>query len=209
MQQAAMERRQSHGPSLMIVIGGPEPKPKRDSSPPEKQPYPPSEEDEPDTDEEEDDEDDAEDDLADADPTPEELDNKRIVVEAMQALEGKHDNPSFALNEYIATYGKRDLDELRKMVTGKREPQRAAEGRLIEGPGSGLDDRIRAQIGTQPVLLSDGEYVLPADVVSGLGNGSTKGGVRVLEAMMDRIRQSRTGTTRQASGLDLQRVLPK
>lgn len=198
----AMEAR----PSLMIVIGGPPPRPNTIEKPEPMKPLPGEEE----GDDDEETEDDPEEDGTEEDGTasPEERDNKRIVVEAMQALQGKHDNPDFATNEYIATYGQKDFDELRKLITGKT-PQRAAEGRLIEGPGSGLDDRIRARVGNQPVLLSDGEYVIPADVVSHLGNGSTQGGVRVIEAMMDRVRRARTGSARQASGLDLNRVLPR
>lgn len=199
----AMEAR----PSLMIVIGGGGPPRPHTIEKPEPMPKLPGEEEGEDDEETEDDEENGADE-EDGSASPEERDNKRIVVEAMQALQGKHDNPDFALNEYIATYGQKDLDELRKMITGK-VPQRAAEGRLIEGPGSGLDDRVRARVGDQPVLLSDGEYVIPADVVSHLGNGSTQGGVRVIEAMMDRVRRARTGSVRQASGLDLRSVLPR
>jgi hypothetical protein len=194
-------------PSLVIMIGGGSAGPRPNTiEKPEPMPKLPGEEDDEETEDDPEEDGDEED---DGSASPEERDNKRIVVEAMQALQGKHDNPNFALDEYIATYGQRDLDELRKLVTGKAEPQRAAQGRLVEGPGRGMEDRIPARVGHQPVLLSDGEYVLPADVVSGLGDGSTAGGVRVIESLMARVRRARTGTSRQASGLDLNNVLPR
>lgn len=65
-----------------------------------------------------------------------------------------------------------------------------------------MADRIKAMAGDRPVLLSDGEYVLPADVVSHLGDGSTKGGVRAIEAMIDRVRTAKTGSGKQSKPLD-------
>jgi hypothetical protein len=56
--------------------------------------------------------------------------------------------------------------------------------------------------------LADGEFVIPADVVSHLGNGSTKAGAKKLYAMMDRIRQARTGKTRQAPEVKADKYMP-
>ena len=65
-------------------------------------------------------------------------------------------------------------------------------GRLLKGPGDGMSDHIPAMIGAkQPARLADGEFVIPADVVSHLGNGSTEAGARKLYAMMDRIQKNR------------------
>ena len=68
-------------------------------------------------------------------------------------------------------------------------------GRLLRGPGDGVSDSIPASIeGKQPARLADGEFVIPARIVSELGNGSTEAGARKLYAMMDRIQKSRRKT---------------
>jgi len=82
-------------------------------------------------------------------------------------------------------------------------------GRLLKGPGDGMSDNIPAQIGRkQPARLADGEFVVPADVVSHLGNGSTDAGAKRLYAMMDRARQARTGKKKQAPAVNAQRMMP-
>lgn len=68
-------------------------------------------------------------------------------------------------------------------------------GRLLRGPGDGVSDSIPASIGDrQPARLADGEFVVPARIVSELGNGSTEAGARKLYAMMDRVQRARTKT---------------
>ncbi len=68
-------------------------------------------------------------------------------------------------------------------------------GRLLRGPGDGVSDSIPAVIGKkQPARLADGEFVVPARIVSELGNGSTEAGARKLYAMMDRIQKARGKT---------------
>lgn len=70
-------------------------------------------------------------------------------------------------------------------------------GRLLKGPGDGISDSIPATIGQkrQPARLADGEFVVPARIVSELGNGSTEAGARKLYAMMDRVQKARANTT--------------
>jgi hypothetical protein len=69
-------------------------------------------------------------------------------------------------------------------------------GRLLKGPGDGVSDSIPAVIGDrQPARLADGEFVVPARIVSELGNGSTEAGARKLYAMMDRVQKARGKTT--------------
>jgi hypothetical protein len=69
-------------------------------------------------------------------------------------------------------------------------------GRLLRGPGDGVSDSIPASIGSkQPARLADGEFVVPARIVSELGNGSTEAGARKLYAMMDRVQKARGKTT--------------
>jgi hypothetical protein len=68
-------------------------------------------------------------------------------------------------------------------------------GRLLKGPGDGVSDSIPATIGKgQPARLADGEFVIPARIVSEIGNGSTEAGARKLYAMMDRIQKGRRKT---------------
>lgn len=82
-------------------------------------------------------------------------------------------------------------------------------GRLLKGPGDGMSDNIPAQIGAkQPARLADGEFVVPADVVSHLGNGSTDAGAKQLYKMMDRIRAQRTGKKKQAPQVNPAKAMP-
>ena len=86
-------------------------------------------------------------------------------------------------------------------------------GRLLKGPGDGVSDSIPATIGRkqQPARLADGEFVIPARIVSELGNGSTDAGARKLYAMMDRVQKARgktTGRNRVAVNSRTEKLLP-
>lgn len=82
-------------------------------------------------------------------------------------------------------------------------------GRMLKGPGDGMSDSIPGVIGgKQPARLADGEFVVPADVVSHLGNGSTDAGARKLYKMMDKIRKARTGKKKQAPAVKADKYLP-
>ena len=87
----------------------------------------------------------------------------------------------------------------------------AAGGKLLRGDGDGMSDSIPAVIkGPRPqrAALADGEFVVPADVVSHLGNGSTEAGAKHLYSMMDRIRAARTGRKKQAPAVKANKYLP-
>lgn len=85
-------------------------------------------------------------------------------------------------------------------------------GRLLRGPGDGVSDSIPAMIGNkQPARLADGEFVVPARIVSELGNGSTESGARKLYAMMDRVQKARgktVGKNRIAANTRAEKYLP-
>jgi hypothetical protein len=82
-------------------------------------------------------------------------------------------------------------------------------GRMLKGPGDGMSDSIPATIGKrQPARLADGEFVVPADVVSHLGNGSTDAGAKRLYSMMDKVRKARTGRKKQAPAVKADRYMP-
>ena len=83
------------------------------------------------------------------------------------------------------------------------------QGKYVNGATSGMADAVPANIeGTQEARLSDGEFVVPADVVSHLGNGNSDAGADELYDMMDRVRKARTGTTKQSKEIDPRQFLP-
>lgn len=82
-------------------------------------------------------------------------------------------------------------------------------GRMLKGAGDGMSDSIPGVIaGKRPARLADGEFVVPADVVSHLGNGSTDAGAKQLYKMMDKVRAARTGTKKQGRQINPRRFMP-
>jgi hypothetical protein len=85
----------------------------------------------------------------------------------------------------------------------------AGGGRMLKGPGDGMSDNIPATIaGKQPARLANEEFVIPADVVSHLGNGSSEAGAKQLYKMMDRVRQARTGKKAQGKQIKAAKLMP-
>jgi hypothetical protein len=83
-----------------------------------------------------------------------------------------------------------------------------ARGGYLDGQGDGMSDSIPATIeGKQPARLADGEFVIPADVVSHLGNGSSKAGSKRLYAMMQKVRKARTGNPKQGKQINADKYL--
>ena len=84
-------------------------------------------------------------------------------------------------------------------------------GRLLKGPGDGVSDSIPATIGgKQPARLADGEFVIPARIVSEIGNGSTEAGAKKLYAMMDRVQRARKKSIKNvAANTKADKYLPK
>jgi hypothetical protein len=115
-----------------------------------------------------------------------------VVNEAKAALLNEHPRPKEALARFEGMFGSDALGMLRDRMTGGR----------ITGAGGGMDDLIPGTIeGRQQVRLADGEFVIPSDVVSGLGDGSTDQGVRRLHEMMNSVRKQRTGKTAQPKSI--------
>jgi hypothetical protein len=82
-------------------------------------------------------------------------------------------------------------------------------GRMLKGPGDGMSDSIPASIaGKRPARLAKDEFVVPADVVSHLGNGSSDAGAKQLYAMMDKVRTARTGRKSQGREINPQKYMP-
>ncbi len=83
-------------------------------------------------------------------------------------------------------------------------------GKIAKGPGGGLDDLIPTSIdGRRAAALSDGEFVIPADVVSMMGDGSTNAGSKRLYDLVRQVRQEKTGTSRQAGPLQVGKILER
>ena len=83
------------------------------------------------------------------------------------------------------------------------------EGKYLNGASDGMADEVPARIdGKQEARLSDGEFVIPADVVSHLGNGNSDAGAKMLKSMMDRVRKARTGNEKQGKQIDPNKFLP-
>jgi hypothetical protein len=143
-------------------------------------------------------------------PPPSGGNEKDVVNEAVRAIKGESPNPEIALATFLTAYGEDALRDLvDKVESGEMDETAAMSEGQLRGPGDGMDDLIPATIeGEQDVLLSDGEFIVPADVVSGLGNGSSDAGARALEEMMDRVRTSRNGSSEQPPQVPQEEVMP-
>jgi len=87
---------------------------------------------------------------------------------------------------------------------------RALPPRYLDGHSDGMADKVPANIdGKRPAALSDGEFVIPADVVSHLGNGNSNAGAKRLYEMMDQIRSARTGNHKQGKQINPAKFLPR
>jgi hypothetical protein len=111
--------------------------------------------------------------------------------------------PEFSEQEIIAKYKQMGFAQ------GGLASLPQSRGYYLGGATDGMADRIPATIeDTEPAALSDGEFVIPADVVSHLGNGNSDAGAKQLYAMMDRIRQARTGRKEQGRKINPNKYIP-
>ena len=131
-----------------------------------------------------------------------------ITREAIQFIMGESDNQQ-VINDFIAKYGNDMFLQLRDSVLKSLVPGAQTEG-LIEGQGrSGMADDIPGVIGAnEKIAVSQDEFIVPADVVSALGDGSSDAGSNELYKMMDRVRQAKTGGTTQPPMIDTRKVMP-
>tara|TARA_Y100001937_G_scaffold11765_1_gene14704 strand:- start:2424 stop:3452 length:1029 start_codon:yes stop_codon:yes gene_type:complete len=134
-------------------------------------------------------------------PTPEEIEEFRKLEE---------------IRQFIRENDISERDDFRNLIMQERDemsdrPMFSYQkgGYLETGMGDGVSDEIPASIdGEQPVLLSENEFVIPADVVSGIGNGSSDAGAEKLFDMMDRVRKARTGTKEMGKEITAERLMP-
>lgn len=136
--------------------------------------------------------------------------DKELISRAVEAIQGRSDNPEIVLGQFVARYGEDALRDLvGRVQSGEFDMNAMVTEGQVNGVGDGMDDMIPATLeGEQDVVLSDGEFIVPADVVSGLGNGSTDAGSKALYEMMDRVRKMRTGMTKQPEQVPQGMMLP-
>ena len=141
------------------------------------------------------------------------MNDKELISSTIDVLQGEiidTDRQSVILAQFVAQFGQEALQDLINRVESGEIPAIPSEGDgMVSGAGDGMADMIPASMeGDQDVLLSDGEFVVPADVVSGLGNGSSDAGANKLEDMMDRVRELRTGGKAQPPAIPDEMMLP-
>jgi hypothetical protein len=142
--------------------------------------------------------------------SPTELNEKELISQAISAIKGEIADPRRVLAVFVSKYGEDALRDLvDKVESGDVDATAEQSQGQMKGPGDGMSDMIPASAeGSADVLLSDGEYVVPADVVSGLGNGSSDAGAKRLDEMMSRVRQQRTGSKAQAKEINAKEAMP-
>ena len=127
--------------------------------------------------------------------------DKELIAQTVEAIQGKIPNPEQILLAFVKEFGEPALNDLMMRVKSTMAPQ--------QGRSDGQSDSIPAMInGTQPAALSEGEYVVPADAVSGLGNGSTEAGARQLDQMVGGVRQMRGGGAVMPPSIDPNQFIP-
>lgn len=124
------------------------------------------------------------------------------------ALMGQIENADVIIQGFLNQYGPEVFEMVREFVLQTLMPDAQTSG-MIEGVGGGMDDMVPGTIGSQqPVAVSPGEYIIPADVVSDLGDGSSDAGAAELDAMLGRVRMARGGTADQPPAIDAPSVMP-
>jgi hypothetical protein len=136
----------------------------------------------------------------------------RMAAAKKRAEQSMNENPyMFAMGGAIDDeYGSDDMNTVNgNMQNGFMGYAEGGVPRFLSGGGDGMSDSIKAKIeGTQEARLADGEFVIPADVVSHLGNGSSKAGAKQLYDMMDRVRKARTGNPKQGREIKPTKLMP-
>ena len=126
-----------------------------------------------------------------------------LIDRTIMAIAGRlpEEEAESAINQFISEFGSEAFSQLRERVLTEIVPNAQVEGEIV-GSGGGMDDMVQGMIGDQQrVAVSPGEYIVPADVVSGIGDGSTDAGVGELDTMLNRVRMDRTGTMKQPDPL--------
>ena len=125
------------------------------------------------------------------------------------ALLGASPEADQIIQMFLGKYGPDVFGQVRDMILSMVAPNNQNEG-MIKGQGGGMDDMIPGMIGaSQPVAVSPGEYIVPADVVSDLGDGSSDAGASELDSMLERVRMARGGTAEQPPAINAKGIMPR
>jgi len=131
-----------------------------------------------------------------------------VTIELVKFLRGETDDDSI-IAKFLEKYGNEAFMQVRQAVLQNIIPGAQTQGMIQGNNQGGMDDDINGLIGaTQPVAVSQDEYIIPADVVSDLGDGSSDAGAKKLDQLLDRVRMAKTGTTKQASPIKDKEVMP-
>ena len=135
---------------------------------------------------------------------------KASYDDAKAAREAAKGTPFKSSSGYKTVTGPGGVTGFKKAAQGGVMSLDMAQGRYLGGITDGMADKVPASIDNRrPAALSDGEFVVPADVVSHLGNGNSNAGAKRLYEMMDRIRGARTGNTKQGKQINPNKFLPR
>ena len=136
-------------------------------------------------------------------------DTDNLMAETRAFILGESDDET-VVERFVEMYGVEAFMQLRDTVLREITNPQAQTSGLIEGQGKGgMDDDLLGSIGgKEAIAVSQDEFIVPADVVSMLGDGSSDAGANKLYKMMDDVRKEKTGTTQQASKINDQMVMP-
>ena len=135
--------------------------------------------------------------------------NQATTLTAQNQANSSAQSPAQIQAAQDAFYGRTPVQAAQGGLMGLAKGGTPNAPRYLQGKTDGMADEIPAQIdGNQPAALAHGEFVVPADVVSHLGNGNSDAGADVLYKMMDKIRKARTGTTKQGKQIDPNKFAP-
>jgi hypothetical protein len=133
--------------------------------------------------------------------------DKQLIQTAASAIKGEipEEDAKIVLGKFLIRFGEEALRNLVAQV----EQSGPSDGKVVQGPGDGQSDQVPAETDAGgKVALSNGEFVVPSDVVSDLGNGSTDAGAQHLYNMMHRVRSTRRGAPVPPPSIDPQRMMP-
>jgi hypothetical protein len=118
-------------------------------------------------------------------------DMNEIVISVQEAILNPGPDAEEVINNFISIFGEEEFERLKAMILFEQDEE-----------SDGVSDSIPAMVdGQQPAALSEGEYVVPADAVSGMGNGSTEAGARRLDDIVGQVRTQKTGSSVQPAAM--------
>ena len=130
--------------------------------------------------------------------------DRELLKQASLVILGRLQDDGSIIQKFVELFGEEAYERLKKELM----PNMQTEG-LIQGEGGGMDDMVNGELGDQEkVALSPGEFIVPADAVSDLGDGNNEQGANYLQQLVNNIRQQKHGTTEQPAPINLNEVMP-